>query len=70
MGLESMNTKYEVIEDFSKAQKALKEPWSVDINPYMDCFIQEVYLFRGYQLCIYIGSIKENSIRELHNEGL
>jgi hypothetical protein len=33
-------------------------------------FMQDAYLFKGKQLCIPIGSMRENIIRELHSSGL
>ena len=33
-------------------------------------FMQDGYLFKGKQLCIPIGSLRENTIRELHSSGL
>ena len=33
-------------------------------------FMQDDYLFKGKQLCIPIGSMRENIIRELHSSGL
>ena len=33
-------------------------------------FIQDGYLFKGKKLCIPMGSMRENIIRELHNSGL
>ena len=32
--------------------------------------MQDDYLFKGKQLCIPIGSMKENIIRELHSSAL
>ena len=32
--------------------------------------MQDGYLFKGKQLCIPIGSMRENIIRELHSSGL
>ena len=47
MGLESINSNYEVDKDFFDAWRAPKEPWSVYRMPYLDYFIQEGYLFKG-----------------------
>ena len=33
-------------------------------------FMQDVYLFKGKQLCIPIGSMRKNIIKELHSSGL
>ena len=33
-------------------------------------FMQDDYLFKGKQLCIPLSSIRENIVRELHNNGL
>ena len=33
-------------------------------------FMQDGYLFKGKQLCIPIGSMRENIMRELHSTGL
>ena len=68
--LQLMNTDYEVDEDFTNAWKASKETWSVNITQYLYYFIQEGYIFEGHQLCIPRGSLQENLIRELPNEGL
>ena len=65
-----MQTLCEKELDFVEAQKVCKEPWSGDITPYMDNFIQEGFLFKNHQLCIPRETLGENLIRELHNGGL
>ena len=47
-GLESMRANYEVDKDFSEAWNTSKEPWSGDRTPYLDYFMQEVYMFKGH----------------------
>ena len=46
--LESIKANYELDEDFFDAWKESKDPWSVDITPYLDQFIQEGYVFKGH----------------------
>ena len=65
-----MKDYYEVDKDFSNAWKAFKDRLSVDKTPYLDYFIQYRYLFKGHQICITIGLVRENLIRELNSAGL
>ena len=69
-GLELVKTKYEIDEDFKDTWKASTESWSVNKAPYLDYFIKEGYLFKGHQLWIPRGSMRENLIIELHSGGL
>jgi len=49
----------------------LKNPitWNMDLI-HGEYFMQDVYLFKGKELCIPIGFMRENFIRELHSSGL
>jgi hypothetical protein len=67
VSLNFLKTLNEEDAKFSKASKVCKEPWSLDITPYLDYHIQEGILFKIQQLCISISSIRLNLIKELHS---
>jgi len=60
----SDNNFWEIVEN-------LKNPvdGNMDLNQ-GEYFMQEDYLFKGKKLCIPIGSMRENIIKELHSSGL
>jgi hypothetical protein len=54
--------------DFQEIVEQLKSPvvGNMDLNQ-GEYFMQDGYLFKGKQLCIPIGSMRENIIRDLHS---
>ena len=49
----------------------LKNPVTRDMDLNQgEYFMQHDYLFKGKQLCIPIGSMRENIIRDIHSSGL
>ena len=62
---------YVTDNDFSDIVEQLKNPIVGNMELIQsECFMQDDYLFKGKQLCIPIGSMRENIIRELHGSGL
>ena len=70
VGLECVKELYAKDSNFVAVWKACKEPWSMDITPYLEYHIQEGFLFKNHQLCIPQGSLRLNLVKELHNGGL
>ncbi|KAH9289272.1 hypothetical protein KI387_033389, partial [Taxus chinensis] len=49
----------------------LGNPLSDDVGNFQDNYVlQDGYLFKGCQLCIPVGSMRENIVKELHSGGL
>jgi hypothetical protein len=71
IGFDSIKSLYEADDDFWEIIDKLKEP-TTGLSDHMrgEYFLQDGYLFRGKQLCIPSGSMRENIIRELHSGGL
>ena len=57
--------------DFREIVEQLKNPIVGNMDLIQsEYFMQDDYLFKGKQLCIPIGSMRENIIREIHSSGL
>jgi hypothetical protein len=57
--------------DFWDIVELLKNPITGNMDLNQDKhFMQDGYLFKGKQLCITIGSMRENIIRNHHSSGL
>ena len=69
MGLE-LSTLYLDDPNFGEAWEACTEPVTLDRTKWLDFMIQDSMLFKGSQLCIPRSSLRENLIKEKHNEGL
>eukprot|EP01018_Ginkgo_biloba_P033322 Gb_18633 [translate_table: standard] len=66
----SMKDQYKTDEDFQRAWAYAKNPVTDSGDLFDEYFLQDGYLFKGKQLCIPVGPMRENIIRELHNSGL
>eukprot|EP01018_Ginkgo_biloba_P021133 Gb_01830 [translate_table: standard] len=66
----SMKDQYETDEDFQRAWAYAKNPVTNSADLFDEYFLQDGYLFKGKQLCIPGGSMRENIIKELHSGGL
>jgi hypothetical protein len=71
IGFVALKDLYASDNDFWEIVEQLKNPvaGNMDLNQ-GEYFMQDGYLFKGKQLCIPIGSMRENIIRELHSSGL
>ena len=70
VGLECVKELYAEDSDLSTTWKACREPWRMDRTPYLEYHIQERFLFKNHELCIPQGSLRLNTVKELHNRGL
>lgn len=66
----SMKNQYETNEDFQRAWAYARNPITDSGDLFDEYFLQDGYLFKGKQLCIPIGPMRENIIKELHSGGL
>eukprot|EP01018_Ginkgo_biloba_P013475 Gb_17806 [translate_table: standard] len=66
----SMKDQYETDEDFQRAWAYAKNPVTDNGDLFDEYFLQDGYLFKGKQLCIPVGPMRENIIKELHSGGL
>eukprot|EP01018_Ginkgo_biloba_P022705 Gb_16861 [translate_table: standard] len=66
-GFENLTNLCDEDEDFKEAWNACKNSVGLDRSPWLDYFIQNGLLFRGKQLCIPSGSMRENLIWEKHS---
>jgi hypothetical protein len=71
IGFVAFKDLYASDNDFWEIVEHLKNPvvGNMDLNQ-GEYFMQDGYLFKGKQLCIPIGSMRENIIRDLHSSGL
>jgi hypothetical protein len=71
IGFAALKDLYASDNDFLVIVEQLKNPvvGNMDLTQ-GEYFMQDGYLFKGKQLCIPIGSMRENIIRELHSSGL
>eukprot|EP01018_Ginkgo_biloba_P014195 Gb_17747 [translate_table: standard] len=65
-----MKDQYETDEDFQRAWAYAKNPVIDSGDLFDEYFLHDRYLFKGKQLCIPVGLMRENIIRELHSGGL
>ena len=70
MGINAIKDMYEGDEDFSKAFHVCKEMTNSYHTNFANFILQEGFLFKGSQLCVPKGSIRENIIKEKHCGGL
>jgi hypothetical protein len=71
IGFVSLKDLYASDNYFEEIVQQLKIPITRNMDLYQgEYFIQDGYLFKGKQLCIPIGSMRENIIRYLHSSGL
>ena len=71
IGFDALKDIYPTDNDFQEIVAQLKNPVTRNMDLIQGkYFMQDGYLFKGKQLCIPIGSMRENIIRELHNSGL
>ena len=62
---------YVIDNNFWEIVEQLKNPVTGNMDLIQgEYFMQDGYLFKGKQLCIPIGSMRENIIREIHSSGL
>lgn len=66
-GFEELKNQYKTDPYFSKIIAELEGPARLETLPYR---LHEGYLFKGNQLCIPEGSLREQIVRELHGNGL
>jgi hypothetical protein len=71
IGFVALKDIYASENDFQGIVEQWKNPVveNMDLNQ-GEYFMQDGYLFKGKQLCIPIGSMRENIIRDLHSSGL
>lgn len=70
IGIEGFKDLYEEDEDFSSAYKVYKEFENHFHGECVDYTLQNGLLFKGNQLCVPRGSMRENLIQEKHNGSL
>ena len=69
-GIDNLKDLYPNDEDFSAPYKVCKEFQNHFDSGYFDFTHQEGFLFKGGQLCVPRGSMRENLIQEKHNGSL
>ena len=70
IGIEGFKDLYEEDEDFSQAYKVCQEFENNFHGEFADYTLQNGLLFKGNQLCVPRGSMRENLIQEKHNGSL
>jgi hypothetical protein len=70
LGFDDLRDMYTDDQYFKEAYEAAENPVLKDRSPWIEYMIQEGLLFRGNQLCILKGSMRENLLKEKHNGGL
>jgi hypothetical protein len=71
VGFDAIKDLYESDSDFWEVVDQLKNPVPGNADSvHGDYLMQDGYLFKGKQLCIPIGSMRENIIREFHSSGM
>lgn len=66
MGIHSMKDMYDGDEDFQEAYQVCKEMGNRYHTEFSKFILQEGLLFKGSQLCVPKGSLRENIIKENH----
>ena len=70
-GIGVLKDLYVIDNDFWYIVEQLKNPIAGNMDLIQsEYFMQDAYLLEGKQLCIPIGSMRENIIREFHSSGL
>lgn len=67
IGVDSFRDLFPDDEEFLNSYKVYKESQNIFHSEYPDFTLQDGLLFRGGQLCVPRGSIRENLIQEKHN---
>jgi hypothetical protein len=70
LGFEHLKKMYKEDADVKEAYEACKNPLLGDRSPWTEYLIQDGLLFKGSQLCILKCSMRNNLLKEKHNEGL
>ena len=71
IGFDALKDIYPTDKDFQEIVAQLKNPVVGNMDLIQGkYFMQDGYFFKGKKLCIPIGSMRENIIRELHSSGL
>jgi hypothetical protein len=55
---------------FKKAYEACENPLLRDRSQWIEYLIQDIFLFKGSQLCILKCSMRDNLLKEKHSGGL
>jgi hypothetical protein len=67
---EHLKEMYKEDADFKEAYEACKNPLMGNKSPWTEYLIQDGLFFKGIQLCIPKFSMRDNLLKEKHNEGL
>ena len=70
MGIEGFKHLYKDDEDFGEAYKVCSDFENHFHSKFLEYTLQNGLLFKGNQLCVPKGSIRENLIQEKHNGNL
>lgn len=70
IGINSMKDMYQGDEDFKELYQVCQEMGDKYHKEFLDFILQEGLLFKGSQLCIPKGSMRENIVKEKHCGGL
>jgi hypothetical protein len=70
LGFDNLKDMYIDDPDFKEAYEATENPILRDRSQWIEYMIQDGLLFRGNQLCIPKGSMRENLLMEKHSGGL
>ena len=70
LGFEHLKDLYEIDADFREAYEACQNQLLRDNSLWLDYNIQEIFLFKGGQLCMPECLMRENLIQEKHSGGL
>ena len=68
--LDQIKGLYQEDDDFKEAYQVCKEMTSKYHSDFVDYMLQEGFLFKGTQICIPRGLIKDNVVKEKHGGGL
>jgi hypothetical protein len=70
LGFDNLKEMYRDDLDFKEAYEAFENPILGYRSQWTEYMIQDGLLFRGNQLCILKGSMRENLLKEKHSGGL